>query len=50
MASAQPGTFEECFNRTVAGHQPRRGKPENLPERKFRGITASTTPSGWKMT
>ena len=39
------GVLEEA---DVAGHQRRRGKADHLPEGKFQGMTASTTPSGSK--
>ena len=51
MALAQPGTFEACF-RTPAfpAISPGATKRNTCQNGKFHGITARTTPSGWKVT
>ena len=51
MATAQPGTFEECFiTAPLPAISPGAANRKTCQNGKFHGITASTTPSGWKMT
>ena len=51
MASAQPGTFEESFITVpLPAIMPGDANRKTYKNGKFHGITASTTPSGWKMT
>src|SRR3982074_3261460 len=49
MASAQPGTFEESFiTAPLPAITPGAANRKTCQNGKFHGITARTTPSGWK--
>ena len=51
MASAQPGTFEACLSSApLPAMSAGARKRKSCQKGKFHGITASTTPSGWKVT
>ena len=48
---AQPETFEACLSRpALPAISAGAAKRKTCQRGKFHGITASTTPSGWKLT
>ncbi len=51
MANAQPGTFEACLSSPALPAISAGAANRNTCQKgKFHGITASTTPMGWKVT
>jgi hypothetical protein len=51
MASAEPGTFDACLRTAVLpAISDGAAKRNTCQKGKFHGITASTGPSGWKLT
>src|SRR6266581_4705671 len=51
MARAQPGTLEACFNiPALPAMSAGAANRKTCQNGKFQGMTASTTPNGWKVT